>query len=135
MGISKVFLSIQKLREIIGVLHSYSLIRWKTGRRSFGIHPLVHSWINEKAQSVQDDFHSLIKCSVGLISSNFEKQDLLPPTAPLSAKWIYGEERELNLWPWRKYTDLSNYGKRCLRYVKELPSISEIITHRSLTLL
>ena len=124
-----------KTRETVTILSKYSFIRWKIGGRAFTIHSLIRHWAAVKIED-NADIRTIMKTSViGVVSSNLAQQDLLPPMALPSVRFIVGEDRSLRLWPWRVYSNLIKYALRCFTYVTELDDMNEIVTIRILALL
>ena len=130
-----IFSSALALRETVSSLQRFSLIRWKSGDSAFSIHPLVHQWSLLKLSESADDLTVLKQCAIGLVTSNFAPQDLLPPLAPPSIKFSLGEERTLRFWPWREYLQLAAHAQRCLNYVGSLVDPPVSIMLRCLALL
>ena len=133
--LAPIFSSVIALRETLATLDKFSLIRWKSEESAFSIHPLVHQWSLLKLLENADDLSTLKRCAIGLVTSHFEPQDLLPPTAPASIKFSLGEERTLRFWPWREYLQLAAHAQRCLYYVESLVDPPISIRLRCLALL
>jgi NB-ARC domain len=132
---SDVFSTHFALRRNLAALHKYSFIRWKIGDRAFSLHPLIQQWAYAKLLARPQDMEILRRCAIGIISSNFQKQDLLPPSAPPTDTLRLGEERTLSLWPWRKYPQLVGHAEKCLVYATEMTNMSEITCLQVLALL
>ena len=126
-----------RLREVISALRKFSLIHYKAEGKAIFIHPLVHYWASQELLS--DSRAQMLKmCAIGLVASNFEPEERLPPVAtPFSDRDIASivEEKSLRLWPWRQYHSLTAHALQCLQCVPTLSNLSEPVAHLALSLL
>lgn len=126
-----------RLREAILALRKFSFVRFKPGGESFYLHPLVHYWASHRLDS-RPDRQTLTMCSIGLVTSRFEKEDRLPPIAtPYGRRDVasVAEEKSLRLWPWRQSLRLAPHAHRCMWHITTLTSMSEAMAHLCLSLL
>ena len=133
-GLGEIFLSTISLRETVTILFRYSFVRWKNSNNALAVHPLLHAWAKEQVFEAGLAME-LEHCAIWLISNKLEPQDLLPPMAPPSAKWIVGEERGLRLWPWRHYPNLASHVVASLANLSSDSRIPRGICHRILALM
>ena len=133
-GLAEVFLNVISLRETVAILFRYSFVRWKNSDKALAVHPLLQAWAKDQVSEAGLSME-LERCAIWLISNNLEPQDLLPPMAPPSVKWMIGEERRLRLWPWRQYPNLASHVVATLANLKPTSSIPRNICHRLLALI
>ena len=133
-GLAEVFLDAKSLRETVALLFRYSFVRWKDSNKALAVHPLLHAWATEQVFEAGLSME-LEHCAIWLISNNLEPQDLLPPIAPPSFKWMVGEERRLRLWPWRHYPNLASHVVASLANLSPTSWIPRGICHRLLALM
>ena len=136
-GMDKILSDNLCLLDALLALQKFSFVRYKPGGESFGLHPLVHYWAKEKLKSSSDD-QSLKICSIGLIASNFDKHDRIPPIVPpyLKGDHILGrDEGSLRLWPWRQYLRLGPHASHCLRHIPYIEHMAEPTAFDCLSLL
>ena len=133
-GLAEVFLDAISLRVTVAILFRYSFIRWKNLNNALAVHPLLHAWAKEQVFEAGLSMQ-LEHCAIWLISNSFEPQDLLPPMAPPSVKWIRGEERRLRLWPWRHYPNLASHVVASLANLSPTSCVPRGICHRLLALM
>ena len=133
-GLAEVFLDAISLRETVTILFRYSFVRWKDSSNALAVHPLLHAWAKEQVLEAGLAME-LEHCAIWLISNGFEPQDLLPPMAPPSVKWMVGEERRLRLWPWRHYPNLASHVVASLTNLRSTSYIPRGLCHRLLALM
>jgi len=113
----------------------FSFLRYQAASTSFRMHPLVHFWASQKLEDDPQLRLSMIICIVGLVSSCFSQQDLLPPLFARTSRHRGIEERSLGLWPWRQYPTLAPHARLCLHYANTLDNLPESVACASLALL
>ena len=133
-GLAEVFLDARCLRETVALLFRYSFVRWKNSNKALAMHPLLHAWAREQVFEAGLSME-LEHCAIWLISNRLKPQDLLPPMAPPSVKWMVGEERCLRLWPWRHYPNLASHVVASLANLSPTSCIPRGICHRLLALM
>lgn len=126
-----------RLREALLALKNFSFLRYKSGGKSFQVHPLVHYWASQRLE-LHPIRQSLTICSIGLVASSFGKEERMPPFAlPYGSRDIASvlEEKSLRLWPWRQYKQLAPHAHHCMPYIVRLDTLPESMVHLSLSLL
>jgi len=118
-GLKEVLGSESRLIDARRELQRFGFVKYQTKSESLYIHPLVQYWACQRLEKDSDPDlrRKLVVCLLGLVSSSFEKQDLLPalPYWPEQSSRTFSlEERKLDIWPWRKYPSLTLHAQQCI---------------------
>ncbi|KAK3312022.1 hypothetical protein B0H66DRAFT_538966 [Apodospora peruviana] len=107
-------------QQIVGArreLQRFGFVKYQTASESLYMHPLVQYWACQRLEQDIALRQKLVVCLLGLVSSSFEKQDMLPPLlswSDPSSDANSVEERKLDLWSWRKYSRLTSHAQQCI---------------------